>query len=105
MGTIRLERLVWNIIRRCKLRITYTQYKNSVLATMIDVIGSGFCALSVLIVVMAFMETMQGNQGIQADDIIGLIISCATFFLLGIGLKKLAGIIAVRKAKKELEGK
>lgn len=87
------------------MRITYTQYKNSVLATMIDVIGSGFCALGVLIVVMAFMETMQGNQGIQADDIIAVIISCATFFLLGIGLKKLARAVAVRKTKKELEGK
>lgn len=72
---------------------------------MIDVIGSGFCALGVLIVVMAFVETMQGNQGIQIDNIIGLIISCATFFLLGIGLKKLAKAMAVRKAKKELEGK
>ena len=87
------------------MRIRYTQYKNSVLATMIDVIGSGFCALGVLIVVMAFMETMQGNQGIQIGNIIGLIISCATFFLLGIGLKKLAKAMAVRKAKKELEGK
>lgn len=62
------------------MRIRYTQYKNSVLATMIDVIGSGFCALGVLIVVMAFVETMQGNQGIQIDNIIGLIISCATIF-------------------------
>lgn len=84
--------------------ITYTHYKNSMLATLIDAFGS-FCyamiALAVVLGAVQFAQNPGVISGISAGDIIGVILSAAMMILIGTGAKRLARRIALKKAQRK----
>lgn len=84
--------------------ISYTHYKNSILATLIDAFGS-FCyamiALAVVLGAVRFVQDPAVISGISAGDIIGVILSATMMILIGTGAKRLARRIALKKAQRK----
>lgn len=88
------------------MRISFTQYRNSVLATILDAAGSLICAMPVLLVVAALAELISGDSGpvdVDMVEIIAGIVTMGIFVLMGIGLKKLGKKVALNKQKKDMK--
>ncbi len=79
--------------------IKYTQYKNSFLATMVDLFGSAFLAMGVVTGVTGLFS------GVSFAEALGVIAAAAVLILLGLGIKKGARKIAEKKMIKHIEEK
>ena len=84
---------------------TYTRYKNSVLASIISLIGSSFIVGGVFLGVAFVAESVTGNSGKAAniEELAGAVLSGALIAAMGWLLTRWAKRIAEKKLKKELK--
>lgn len=88
------------------MHVSFTQYKNSRLATILDATGSLICIMPALMVVSVVAELISGAGklgDIEVTEVIAGIVTIGIYVLMGIGLKKLGRKVALNKQKKEME--
>lgn len=69
------------------MRVNFTIYKYSTLATIIGIFGTIFEYGGVIMLLVLLFDHSDLNS---AEDVIGYILGCVCIFLIGVGLKKAA---------------
>lgn len=79
------------------MRIKFTHYQNSFLATVFDVIGGAVYAMGILMILIGVLGVAE--EGFTVDYVLGIALTTVVMVLMGKGLRKVGKSIAMRKAK------